>query len=67
MYMGKDLIIQKTILVEIFKSLHKFGASYLANLFTFGKNNTWSNNVDLFAPLIKSSTYGLHSISYHGT
>ncbi len=37
-----DLFIQKTILVEIFKSLHKIGATYmyLANLFTFGKNNT---------------------------
>ena len=62
-----DLLIQKTILVEIFKSLHKIGASYLANLFAFGKNNTRSNNVDLFVLRVKSSTYGLHSLRYHGT
>ena len=62
-----DLLIQKTILVEIFKSLHKIGAPYLANLFTFRKNNTRSSNVDLFVPRVKSSTYGLHSLRYHGT
>ena len=62
-----DLFIQKTILVEIFKSLHQIGAAYLANLFNFGKNNTRSNNVDLFVPRVKSSTYGLHSLRYHGT
>ncbi len=62
-----DLLIQKTILVEIFKSLHNIGAAYLANLFTFGKNSTRSNNMDLFVPRVKSSTYGLHSLRYHGT
>ena len=62
-----DLLIQKTILVEIFKSLHNIGAAYLANMFTFGKNSTRSNNKDLFVPRVKSTTYGLHSLRYHGT
>ena len=62
-----DLLIQKTILVEIFKCLHKIGAKYLANLFSFGNNSTRSNNVDLVVPRVKSTTYGLHSLRYHGT
>ncbi len=62
-----DLLIQKTILVEIFKCLHKIGAKYLANLFSFGSNSTRSNNVDLVVPRVKSTTYGLHSLRYHGT
>ena len=62
-----DLLIQKTILVEIFKCLHGIGAAYLANLFTFSKNTTRSNNLDLSVPRVKSSTYGIHSLRYHGT
>ena len=62
-----DLLIQKTILVEIFKCLHGIGAAYLANLFSFGKNSTRSNSRDLIVPRVLSSTYGIHSLRYHGT
>ncbi len=62
-----ELLIQKTILVEIFKSIHNIGATYLANLFSFGKNSTRSNQVDLFVPRVKTKFYGLHSLRYHGT
>ena len=62
-----DLLIQKTILVEIFKSLHGIGAQYLANLFKFGKNNTRYSNGDLTVPRVNSTTYGLHSLRFHGT
>ena len=36
------------------------------NLFSFGKNKR-SNSLDLFVPRVKSTTYGLHSLRYHGT
>ena len=61
-----ELFIQKTILVEIYKCLHNIGAAYLANRFTFGKNSTQSNNRDLFVPRVNQTTYGLHSLRYHG-
>ncbi len=62
-----DVLIQKTILIEIYKSLHNIGAAYLANLFSFATNNTRSNSLDLVVPRVKSTTYGLHSLRYHGT
>ena len=62
-----ELLVQKTILVEIYKCLHKIGAEYLANLFAFGKNSTRSQNKDLFVPRVNKTTYGLHSLRYHGT
>ncbi len=58
---------QPNILVEIYKCLHKIGAAYLTNLFTFSKNSTRSNNKDLFVPRVNKTTYGLHSLRYHGT
>ncbi len=61
-----ELLMQKTILVEIYKCLHNIGAAYLANLFTFGQNSTRSNNTDLFVPRVNKTTYGLHSLRYHG-
>ena len=61
------LFIQKTILIEICKCLNNIGAAYLAKLFTLGKNNTRSNSVDLFVPRVNQTTYGLHSLRYHGT
>ena len=36
---GIDLLLQKTMLVEIFKCVHGIGASYLAKLFNFSKSN----------------------------
>ncbi len=62
-----ELLIQKTILVEIFKSIHNIGATYLSNLFRLGKNSTRSNQVDLFVPRVHTKFYGLHSLRYHGT
>ena len=62
-----ELFIQKTILVEIYKCLNNIGAAYLANLFKFGNNNTRSNKKDLFVPRVNGTTYGLHSLRYHGT
>ncbi len=59
--------IQKTILIEIYKCLNNIGAAYLAKLFTLGKNNARSNSVDLFVPQVNQTTYGLHSLRYHGT
>ena len=60
-----ELLLQKTMLVEIFKSVHGIGASYLADLFKFGKSNT--RGVNLIIPRVDSTLYGLHSIRYHGT
>ncbi len=62
-----DLLAQKTMLVEIFKSLHGIGAEYLADLFTINQNNTRSEGINLTVPRVDSTTYGLHSIRYHGT
>ncbi len=60
-----DLLLQKTMLVEIFKCVRGIGASYLADLFNFSKTNT--RGVNLFVPRVDSTLYGLHSIRYHGT
>ncbi len=60
-----DLLLQKTMLVEIFKCVQGIGASYLAKLFNFSETNT--RGVNLFVPRIDSTLYGLHSIRYHGT
>ncbi len=54
-----ELLLQKTMLIEIFKSVHGIGATYLANFFSFNKSNT--------VPRVESTLYGLHSICYHGT
>ncbi len=62
-----ELLIQKTILIEIFKALHNIGAAYLANLFKFSNNSTRSNQMDLAVPRVNQTTYGLHSLHYHGT
>ncbi len=62
-----ELYIQKTILIEIFKSIHKIGAPYLAHMFKFGNNSTRSNQVDLFVPRVRSKFFGLHSLRFHGT
>ena len=62
-----ELLVQKTIVVEIFKSLHGIGATYLSDLFSFGKICTRSNSKDLVVPRVDSTLYGLHSIRFHGT
>ncbi len=62
-----DLLVQKTIVVEIYKSLHGIGATYLSDLFSFGKICTRSNSKNLVVPRVDSTLYGLHSIRYHGT
>ena len=62
-----DLLVQKTMLIEIFKSVHGIGAEYLANLFTVNTNNTRSDGINLVVPRVDSTTYGLHSIRYYGT
>ncbi len=62
-----DLLVQKTMLVEIFKCVHGIGAEYLANLFSVNKNSTRSDGINLTVPRVDSTTYGLHSIRYHGT
>ena len=60
-----ELLLQKIMLVEIFKCVHGIGASYLADFFNFGKTITRGEN--LFVPRVNSTLYGLHSIRYHGT
>ncbi len=61
-----NLLIQKVILIDIYKALHNIGAKYLQELFSFNKNNTRRKGLDLVVPRVDSSTYGLHSIRYHG-
>ena len=62
-----DLLVQKTILAEIFKSLHGIGATYLSDLFSLGKISTRANSKNLVVPRVDSTLYGLHSIRYNGT
>ncbi len=60
-----DILVQKTILVKIFKSLHGIGATYLSDLFSLGKISTRANSSNLVVPRVDSTLYGLHSIRYH--
>ncbi len=60
-----ELLLQKIMLVEIFKCVHGIGASYPADFFSFGKTITRDEN--LVVPRVNSTLYGLHSIRYHGT
>ncbi len=62
-----ELLLQKTMLIEIFKSVHGIGASYLADLFSFSESNIRSRSLSLTVPRVDSTLYGLHSIRYHGT
>ena len=62
-----ELLLQKTMLVEIFKCLNGIGASYLANLFEYGGVSTRSKGKNLRVPGVDSTLYGLHSIRFHGT
>ena len=62
-----ELLLQKTMLVEIYKCLNAISAAYLADLFEYGRAPTRSKGKDLIVPRVDSSLYGLHSIRYHGT
>ena len=62
-----ELLLQKTMLVEIYKCLNGIGASYLANLFEYQDAPTRSNGKNLQVPRVDSTFYGLHSIRFHGT
>ncbi len=62
-----ELLLQKTMLVEIYKCLNGIGATYLANLFGYGRASTRSKGKNLQVPRVDSTLYGLHSIRYHGT
>ncbi len=62
-----DLLLQKTMLVEIYKCLNGIGAAYLADLFRYGGSSTRSNGKNLQVPRIDSVLYGNHSIRFHGT
>ncbi len=62
-----ELLLQKTMLVEIYKCLNGIGAAYLADLFEYGQVPTRSMGKDLKVPRVDSALYGLHSIRYHGT
>ncbi len=62
-----ELLLQKTMLVEIYKCLNGIGAAYLADLFEYGRATTRSKGMNLQVPRVDSALYGLHSIRYHGT
>ena len=62
-----ELLLQKTMLVEIYKCLYGIGAVYLADLFEYGQAPTRSMGKNLKVPRVDSALYGLHSIRYHGT
>ena len=62
-----ELLLQKTMLVEIYKCLNGIGAAYLADLFRYGRASTRSKGKNLQVPRVDSALYGLHSIRYHGT
>ncbi len=59
-----ELLIQKAILIDIYKALNNIGATYLKEFFTLSKNSARRN--DLVVPRVDSSTYGIHSLRYHG-
>ncbi len=61
------VLLQKTMLVEIYKCLNGIGAAYLADLFEYGRASTRSKGKNLQVPRVDSTLYGLHSIRYHGT
>ena len=61
-----DLLIQKVILVDIYKAVNNIGAVYLQDLFQFSQNNTRRKDRDLVLPRVDSVTYGIHSLRYHG-
>ncbi len=61
-----QVLLQKVMLVEIFKCVHKIGAEYLAGLFKFGNSNTRYGTINLVVPRVQSTYYGLHSIRHHG-
>ncbi len=62
-----ELLLQKTMLVEIYKCLNGIGAAYLADLFEYGRAPTRSMGKNLTVPRVDSALYGLHSIRNHGT
>ncbi len=62
-----ELLLQKTMLIEIYKCLNGIGAAYLADLFRYGGSSTRSNGKNLQVPRIDSVLYGNHSIRFHGT
>ncbi len=62
-----ELLLQKTMLVEIYKCLNGIGAAYLADLFEYGRASTRSKGKNLQVPRVDSALYGLRSIRYHGT
>ena len=61
-----DLLIQKVILVDIYKAVNNIGATYLQDLFQFSQNSTRRKDRDLVLPRVDSVTYGIHSLRYHG-
>ncbi len=57
-----ELLVQKTMLVEIYKSVYGIGAEYLANLYSVNKNDSRSEGINLTVSRVDSTTYGLHFI-----
>ena len=62
-----ELLLPKTMLVKIYKCLSGIWATYLANLFGYGRAPTRSKGKNLQVPQVDSTLYGLQSIRFHGT
>ena len=56
----RSTILQKSMLVEIYKCLNGIGAAYLPDPFRYGGSSTRSNGKNLQVPRIDSVLYGNH-------
>ncbi len=57
------LLIQKAIVTDIYKAINNIGATYLQEFFVLSRNK---RRRDLIVPRVDSTTYGLHSLRFHG-
>ncbi len=57
------LLVQKAIVTDIYKAINDIGATYLQEFFKLSSNN---RRRDLIVPRVDSTTYGLHSLRFHG-
>ena len=63
-----ELERQKSILIEVYKTLNNLNPAYLKDLFLQVKQPHFTRNSvsGLTLPSIKSTTYGLHSVRFYG-
>ena len=55
------------ILILIYKGLHGLSPEYISKLFTFRNCNRDLRGIDILSvPRVNTTSYGLHSLSYHG-